>query len=91
MGSQTEGGDDLCHVLVESYAVNERMNQIILEQLDPAAWRAKIPGTNGRTIAAIFAHVHNIRRKWIRLSAPDLKLPATLDHRSARRDRPRPR
>jgi uncharacterized damage-inducible protein DinB len=67
-------------VLVESYAVNERMNQIVLEHLDPAAWRAKLPGSKGRTIAAIFAHVHNVRRKWLRLSAPHLKLPARLDH-----------
>jgi uncharacterized damage-inducible protein DinB len=65
--------------LVESYAVNGRMNQIVLEYLDPAAWRAKLPGNRGRTISAIFCHVHNIRRKWIRLSAPHLELPAPLD------------
>ena len=67
-------------VLVESYAVNERMNQMVLEHLDPAAWRAKLPESKGRTIAAIFAHVHNVRRKWLRLSAPHLKLPASLEH-----------
>jgi uncharacterized damage-inducible protein DinB len=67
--------------MVESYAVNERMNQIVLEHLDPAAWHANLPGSKGRTIAAIVAHVHNIRRKWLRLSAPHLKLPAPL-HRS---------
>lgn len=72
--------DDLCQVLVETYAVNERMNQIVLENLDPAAWRAKLPGSKGRTIAAIFAHVHNMRRKWLRLSAPHIKLPAALNH-----------
>jgi uncharacterized damage-inducible protein DinB len=70
---------DVRDVLVESYAVNERMNQIVLEYLDPAAWRAKPPGDRTRTIAAIFSHVHNIRRKWIRLSAPHIKLPAALD------------
>jgi uncharacterized damage-inducible protein DinB len=80
--SQPDVGVDLCQVLVESYAVNERMNQIILEHLDPAAWRAKLPGSKGRTIAAIVAHVHNIRRKWLRLSAPHLKLPAPLDRAS---------
>jgi uncharacterized damage-inducible protein DinB len=77
--SQADVGVDICQVLVESYAVNERMNQIVLEHLDPAAWRAKLPGSKGRTIAAIVAHVHNIRRKWLRLSAPHLKLPAPLD------------
>src|SRR4051794_20914197 len=76
------GGDDavdFCQVLVETYGVNERMNQIVLEQLDPAAWRAKLPGSRGRTIADIVAHVHNVRRKWLRLSAPHLKRPAPLN------------
>lgn len=70
---------DLCQALVESYAVNDRMNQVVLEHLDPGAWRAKPAGNGGRTIAAIFSHVHNMRRKWLRLSAPHLKLPAPLD------------
>ena len=77
--SQADVDDDLCQSLVESYAVNEQMNQIVLEHLDPAAWRAKLPGSKGRTIAAIISHVHNMRRKWLRLSAPHLKLPAPLD------------
>ena len=70
---------ELRQVLVESYTVNEQMNQIILEHLNPAAWRAKLPGTKGRTIADIVSHVHNVRRKWIRLSAPHLKIPAALN------------
>src|ERR1700749_4382511 len=77
--SQHAAATDPCRVLVESYAVNERMNQIILEHLDPAAWRAQLPGSKGRTIVAIFTHVHNIRRKWLRLSAPHLALPAPLN------------
>ncbi|MBV8867655.1 MAG: DinB family protein [Acidobacteriaceae bacterium] len=87
--SQAEVGIDLCQVLVESYAVNERMNQIVLEHLDPAAWRAKLPGSKGRTIAAIVAHVHNIRRKWLRLSAPHLKLPTPLDRATCTQEQAR--
>lgn len=52
---------DFHKVLLETYTINERMNQVSLEHLDPRAWRAKPSGRNGRTIAAIFAHVHNIR------------------------------
>ena len=70
---------DLRQGMLETYAVNDRINQLILEHLDPRAWRAKPAGRNARTIAAIFAHMHNIRRKWLRLSAPHLKLPARLD------------
>ena len=78
--SEAGSGAELRRGLVESYVVNERMNQIVLEKLDPAAWRAKMPGSRApRTIAAIFSHVHNVRRKWLRLSAPHLKLPAAID------------
>ncbi len=65
--------------MVQAYAVNDRMNQLLLEHLDARAWRAKPPGNPGRTIAAIFAHVHNVRCKWVRLTAPHLKVPARLD------------
>lgn len=70
---------DFGQEMVQAYAVNDRMNQLILEHLDSRAWRARPPGRGGRTIAAIFAHVHNVRCKWLRLSAPHLKLPARLD------------
>ena len=58
------------------------MNQTLLHSLDPLAWTAKPPG-NVRTIAAIFTHVHNVRTKWIRLSAPHLKRPSQLSRASA--------
>ncbi|HEY9126489.1 MAG TPA: hypothetical protein VIM62_05140, partial [Acidobacteriaceae bacterium] len=73
------GSDDNARVLVESFAVNERMNQVLLEYLHPDAWRAKPPGKGTRTIAAIFTHMHNIRRKWLRLSAPYILLPEELN------------
>jgi uncharacterized damage-inducible protein DinB len=62
----------------EAFAVNDRMNQLVLEHLDPGAWRAQLPEGKTRTIAAIFSHVHNIRCKWLRLSAPHLKRPPQL-------------
>ncbi len=61
-----------------TFAVSERMNQLLLEALDPAVWRAKPPG-NVRDIAAIFTHIQNVRVKWIRLNAPHLKAPAQLN------------
>ncbi len=80
---------DVYEVLMETYAVNERMNQILLDHLDPRVWRAKPPGGKGRSIAAIFAHVHNVRRKWLRLSAPRLKLQRELDGRRCTIERAR--
>ena len=63
---------------VNLFVANDRINQNLLEHLDPAAWRAKPPG-KVRTIAAIFTHMHNVRSKWVRLTAPHLKVPPQLN------------
>jgi uncharacterized damage-inducible protein DinB len=65
--------------LAEAFIVNDGMNQLMLEHLDPRAWRMKPPGGGARPIVAIVTHTHNIRRKWIRLSAPHVGLPVELD------------
>jgi uncharacterized damage-inducible protein DinB len=67
--------------LLETYACNDAMNQLILSELDPRAWLAEPSGKkgSGRTIAAIFAHLHNVRLSWLKNSAPHLKCPAPLD------------
>jgi uncharacterized damage-inducible protein DinB len=82
---------DVRIALLEIYAINDAMNQLLLAHLDPRAWRAQLPtavGENlkrktskkhGRTIAAIFAHLHNCRLRWLKKSAPHLKCPAALD------------
>lgn len=76
-----DSSSELAQVLVETYSVNDAMNQILLEHLDPRVWRAEPPGPrgHGRTIAAIFAHLHNCRLVWLKNSAPHLKCPAPLD------------
>jgi uncharacterized damage-inducible protein DinB len=73
--------DQLRDVLVETFAVNDQMNQLLLRHLDPRAWRARLPGSAhaGRTVAQIFAHLHNSRLVWLRGSAPHLRLPAALN------------
>lgn len=75
-------------VLLETYAINDAMNQLLLSHLDQRVWRAAPPGKkgSGRTIAAIFAHLHNCRRVWLKGSAPHLKCPPPLDpHRCTKR------
>lgn len=81
-GEPSERLAQIRDVLLETYAANGAMNQLLLAHLDPRAWRAEPPGSSGhagRTIAAIFAHLHNCRVKWLNGSAPHLKLPARLD------------
>jgi uncharacterized damage-inducible protein DinB len=72
------------------FLVNDRMNQMLIEHLDPTSWgirptpirptTTKPSGKNNvRTIAAIFTHMHNVRCKWVRLTAPHLKVPLQLN------------
>ena len=72
---------ELPAVLLETYSVNDAMNQHLLAHLNPHAWRAEPlgPRGSGRTIAALFAHLHNCRLVWLKNSAPHLKCPAALD------------
>jgi uncharacterized damage-inducible protein DinB len=74
---QPKTNNELSRAAVRAFAANERMNQLLLRELDPAAWTARPPG-KVRTVAQIFTHMHNVRTKWIRLSAPHLKFPRQL-------------
>jgi uncharacterized damage-inducible protein DinB len=82
MSRRAAAQSNLREVLLETYAANDRMNQLLLEYLEPRAWRARLPALKrrgGRTIAAIFAHMHNSRLVWLKHSASHLKCPAPLD------------
>jgi uncharacterized damage-inducible protein DinB len=82
MSRQATAQSNIREVLLETYAANDKMNQLLFTHLDARAWRADPPGLNrreGRTIAAVFAHMHNNRLVWLKRSAPHLKCPAPLD------------
>jgi uncharacterized damage-inducible protein DinB len=79
---------DLKRALLEAYAVNERMNQYLLEHVDDRAWRAEPPGGKGRDIAAITAHMHNVRHMWLTVSAKEIegiRIPDKLDRNACTR------
>ncbi len=65
--------------LLSALATSERINQYLLERLPEAAWRAEPPGGEGRTIAAIVAHLHNVRLMWLKAAGTARKIPAQLD------------
>jgi uncharacterized damage-inducible protein DinB len=76
---QPQAHTQLGRTAVQIFAANERINQTLIENLKPAAWRAQPPGKmKTRSIAAIFTHMHNVRCKWVRLTAPHLKVPPQL-------------
>jgi uncharacterized damage-inducible protein DinB len=96
--TQSNTDTELGRAAVRIFAANERMNQILIEHLDPAAWTPKLttaklttakPHGKVRTIAAIFTHMHNMRVKWVRLTAPHLKVPAQLDRAHCTREQAR--
>jgi uncharacterized damage-inducible protein DinB len=64
--------------LLDSFNTNNRINQYLIDNLPPAAWKAKPADGKGRTIAAIVAHMHNVRVMWLKASKAE-EIPAQLD------------
>lgn len=65
--------------LLTAFETNERINQYLIENLPAEAWRAEPPNGKGRNIAAIVAHIHNVRVMWLKASAKGSKIPEQLD------------
>jgi uncharacterized damage-inducible protein DinB len=70
---------DLGRALVEAYLTNERINQVLLDAIDPDVWRAMPPCSKRRNIATTFAHMHNVRCMRLVMSLRDEDCPAKLD------------
>jgi uncharacterized damage-inducible protein DinB len=64
--------------LLNAFDTNNRINQYLIENLPPEAWKAKPPDGKGRTIAAVVAHMHNVRVMWLK-AAKSEEIPAQLD------------
>lgn len=73
---------ELVEALLTAFETNERINQYLLENLPAEAWRAEPPDGKGRNIAAIVAHMHNVRVMWLKASAKGSKIPEQLDRAS---------
>ena len=65
--------------LLHAFDTNDRINQYLLENLPAEAWRTEPPGGKGRTIAAIVAHMHNVRVMWLKTAAKGSQIPEQLD------------
>jgi uncharacterized damage-inducible protein DinB len=69
----------LPQALLTSFDTNDRINQYMIENLPSEAWRAEPPAGKGRTVAAIVAHLHNVRVMWLKAAAKGSKIPDQLD------------
>jgi len=64
--------------LLNSFNTNNRINQYLIDNLPSEAWTAKSPDGKGRNIAAIFAHMHNVRIMWLKACKAE-HVPEQLD------------
>jgi uncharacterized damage-inducible protein DinB len=69
----------LPQALLTSFDTNDRINVYMIENLPTQAWRAEPPTGKGRTIAAIVAHLHNVRVMWLKAAAKGSEIPEQLD------------
>ncbi len=67
--------DSLIADLVGAWHTNEKVNEYLIDHVDDVAFTAKPPGGKGRTIAAIFAHMHSVRLMWLKAAGKGIELP----------------
>jgi uncharacterized damage-inducible protein DinB len=70
--------DRLPEALLTAFSTNDRINHYLIGTLPPAAWNVKPPDGKGRTIAAIVAHMHNVRVMWLKAAKAE-DIPEQLD------------
>jgi uncharacterized damage-inducible protein DinB len=68
----------LPRALLHAFDTNDRINQYMIENLPADAWRAAPAAGKGRTVAAIVAHMHNVRVMWLK-AAKAIDIPAQLE------------
>jgi uncharacterized damage-inducible protein DinB len=64
--------------LLNAFNTNNRINHYLVDNLPPAAWKAKPPDGKGRTIGALIAHMHNVRVMWLKAAKAE-EVPEQLD------------
>ncbi len=72
--------------LLTAWATNNRINAYLIRAVPDMVWRMK--PAQGRDIASIAAHIHNVRLMWLKSTSPKLEVDnlskeatvAALDH-----------
>jgi uncharacterized damage-inducible protein DinB len=69
---------DPVEATLRAFAISNRIQLYLLDNLAPEAWALAPPSGKGRTLAAMAAHIHNVRLMWLKAAkVPDL--PASLE------------
>src|SRR5215469_3610064 len=70
--------NQLPQALLNAFDTNDRINHYLIENLPAEAWSAKPADGKARTIAAIVAHMHNVRVMWLKATKAN-DIPAQLN------------
>ncbi len=66
------GGEEaLEEQLLETWAIHNRIHLYLLDSLSEEALSAT-PTGKGRSVFALFAHIHNVRLMWLKAASPEL-------------------
>ena len=63
--------------IIDTWQINNRANLLLLDHIDTEGLSATLSTRGGRTIAQQFAHLHNVRLDWLKVSA-DISWPIKL-------------
>src|ERR1051326_5228927 len=63
--------DKMKKELIETWHINNRANLYLLGAVEETHL-ADISASKGRSVGAQFAHIHNVRLMWLKVSAPAL-------------------
>jgi len=77
---------DLKRSLLETFALNQKANELLVANVSDAVWQAPPPTGKGRMIAAVACHIHNVRLMWLAAADKNAELPPKVDDEKARRD-----
>jgi uncharacterized damage-inducible protein DinB len=70
--NQPKGANmELADQLIDTWTINNRINLYMLDAIEDAALPC-VGGIGGRSVAAQFAHIHNVRLMWLDSAAPEL-------------------
>lgn len=58
--------------IVDAFLANSAITRFLIESVADEAWRAEPPNGKGRNVAAIAAHMHNVRRMWLKAVGGDI-------------------
>lgn len=57
---------------IEAWQVNNRVNLMVLDELNPEAMASTLSKRGGRTVALQLAHIHDVRLKWLEVCVPSI-------------------